>query len=131
MMKSIYPQYIDLRKNKSSQRVNSAIIRIKEEQDFVEYNLMKYVEVINDLDLLDTAFYEQIKYGSSDPKTICLLKNGISMELAKVLLDSKYEEYLDFDLKNDHVKIVKAAVKEMKDVGENQVLIFELQFHAV
>ena len=92
---------------------------------------MKYIEILNDLEMLDTAFYEQVKYGSSDPKTICLLKNGISMELAKLLLDSRYKEYLDFDLKNDQVKISKNAIKEMEEADENQVLIFELEFHAV
>lgn len=125
------PRYIDLRSKQASQRVNLAIVRIKEEQDFVEYNLMKYIEILNDLEMLDTAFYEQVKYGSSDPKTICLLKNGISMELAKLLLDSRYKEYLDFDLKNDQVKISKDAIKEMEEADENQVLIFELEFHAV
>jgi len=86
--------YIDLREKTRAQKVNVAIVRIKEEQDFVEYNLMKYIEVLNDLEMLDENFYEQIKYGSSDKKTICLLKNGISMELAKCLLNGKYNLYL-------------------------------------
>lgn len=123
------PRYIDLRSKQSSQRVNLAIVRIKEEQDFVEYNLMKYIEILNDLEMLEKTFYEQVKYGSSDPKTICLLKNGISMELAKLLLDDEYKEYLDFDLQNDQVSIAQGAVQKMEETGENQVLIFELEFH--
>jgi hypothetical protein len=34
---------------KLSQKVNVAILRIKEEQDFVDYKLMPYVEILKQL----------------------------------------------------------------------------------
>ena len=53
--------YVDLRKKNHSQKVNLAILKIKEEQDFVEFNLLKYIEIINELNLIDTDFYDRIK----------------------------------------------------------------------
>ena len=124
------PQYMDLRKKKSSQRINIAIIRIKEEQDFLEYKLMKFIEVLNDLELLDSSFYDHIRYGSSDRKVICLLKNGISMELAKCLLSGKYNQYFSIDLATDTVRIQRSAIEAMELENENKILVFELGFHA-
>ncbi len=122
-------RYIDLRTKNKSQRVNLAILRIKDEQDFIEFNILKYVEILNDLSLLEESFYENIKYGSSDKRIICMLKNGFSLELAKVLIDSIYGEYISFDLGKDEVTIKKEAISVMEDNDENKVLIFELGFH--
>lgn len=123
-------RYVDLREKNRSQRINLAIVRIKEEQDFVEYNLMKYIEILNDLGKLEPVFYEKIKYGSSDPKVICMLKNGISMELSLCLLNDKYAEYLDFDLEQDKIEIDRSCVESMERENENKILIFETIFHA-
>lgn len=54
--------------------VNLAIVRIKEEQDFIDNVLIKYVEVLQDLNLLEEDFYAQIKYGTKDEATICCLR---------------------------------------------------------
>jgi hypothetical protein len=79
--------YIDLSKKSRYQWVNIAIIRIKEEQDFIDYKLMPYIEILNDIGLIETTFYERIKYGTSDANMIKLLKEGISVELAKTILN--------------------------------------------
>lgn len=124
-------RYVDIRRKTLSQRINLAILKIKEEQDFVEYKLMKFIEVLNDLGLLERDFYDRVKYGSSDKKVICLLKNGISIELAKRLLSGKYDQYIIFNLETDEVKVKREALQAMEQEGENQILVFELQFHAV
>lgn len=77
--------YIDLSRKTPSEKINIAILRIKEEQDFIDFNLMPYVEILNDLELIESSFYDKIKYGTSDAKMIKLLKEGFSIELAKVL----------------------------------------------
>jgi hypothetical protein len=48
--------YVDLRKKSPSQRINLAILKIKEEQDFVEFNLLKYIDIISELKLIDDDF---------------------------------------------------------------------------
>src|SRR5690606_29977825 len=43
--------YVDLRKKDNTQRINLAILKIKEEQDFVEFNLIKYIDILSELEL--------------------------------------------------------------------------------
>lgn len=57
--------------------INLAIVRIKDEQDFIDNVLIKYVEVLHDLNLVCESLYEQIKYGTNDEEMICLLSEGI------------------------------------------------------
>lgn len=75
-----------------TQLINLAIVRIKEEQDFIDNTLIKYVEVLYDLELIEDNFYARIKYGTDDERAICLIKNGLSLSSA-VLLIKKYNSY--------------------------------------
>lgn len=121
--------YIDLSGKTESQRINLAILRIKEEQDFIDNNIMKYVETLNDLELLNSTFYDKIKYGSSDPFIICLLKNGFSIELAKCLSNPLYKNFIIIDLENDSVTIDHRMIQLMTDNEENRILLFEVKYH--
>lgn len=76
-----------------TQLINLAIVRIKEEQDFIDNTLIKYVEVLYDLELIEDNFYARIKYGTDDERAICLIKNGLSLSSA-VLLIKKYNSLL-------------------------------------
>lgn len=76
-----------------TQLINLAIVRIKEEQDFIDNTLIKYVEVLYDLELIEDNFYARIKYGTDDERAICLIKNGLSLSSA-VLLIKKYNSYI-------------------------------------
>lgn len=78
-----------------TQLINLAIVRIKEEQDFIDNTLIKYVEVLYDLELIEDNFYARIKYGTDDERAICLIKNGLSLSSA-VLLIKKYNSYVKF-----------------------------------
>lgn len=120
--------YIDLREKSREEKINLAIVKIKDELDFVEYKLIKFIDVLNEIGLIEESFYTRIKYGTSNPETICLLKNGISMELARALIES-YAKFMEFDIVNDTVRISPLAIEEMKKNKENSILIFELNFH--
>lgn len=121
--------YIDLRKKSTSQRINLAILKIKEEQDFVEFYLLKYIEIMADLNLIESHFYDQIKYGSSDPSIITLLKNGFSIELAKCITQERYSRFVAIDSQQDEIVIQQELLEEMEINGENKILIFEVRFH--
>ncbi len=126
----IFPLHIDISKKKPLQRVNIAILRIKEEQDFVDNFLIKYVEVLNDLNLVSLNLYNAIKYGSTDPVKICLLKNGFSIELTECLTQEKYLPYLKLDIPNNEIIEINENIKElMLQEQENPILDFELQYH--
>lgn len=123
------PLYIDLKRKNDSQRINLAILKIKEEQDFIEYNLLKYIDVLAELELIDLNFYDQIKYGSADREIITLLKNGFSIELAKCIRQEKYSGLLSINTETEEISINSQLIEDMITNGENKILIFELRFH--
>ena len=123
------PLYVSINDKTNSQKINLAIVRIKEEQDFIDNELIKYIEVLNDLNLLEKAFYERIKYGSADPNMICLLKNGFSIDLARRVTAEKYKKYVTIDLINEDVIIDPKIIKEMEENKENKLIIFEIGYH--
>ena len=103
-----------------------AIVRIKEEQDFIDNTLIKYVEVLYALELIEDNFYARIKYGTDDERAICLIKNGLSLSSA-VLLIKKYNSYLQINVSSSTVVFDDALISEMKKENENQILIYEVQ----
>lgn len=109
-----------------TQVVNLAIVRIKEEQDFIDNTLIKYIEVLHDLDLIEDGFYAQIKYGTDDERTICLIKNGLSLSSAMLLI-KKYGDHLQIDIPASTVVYGKNLVAEMIKAEENQIQIYEIQ----
>lgn len=109
-----------------TQVVNLAIVRIKEEQDFIDNTLTKYVEVLHDLDLIEDGFYAQIKYGTDDERTICLIKNGLSLSSAMLLI-KKYGDHLQIDVPTSTVVYGGNLVAEMMKAEENQIQIYEVQ----
>lgn len=109
-----------------TQLVNLAIVRIKEEQDFIDNTLTKYVEVLHDLDLIEDGFYAQIKYGTDDERTICLIKNGLSLSSAMLLI-KKYGDHLQIDVPTSTVVYGENLVAEMMKAEENQIQIYEVQ----
>lgn len=127
--RDIKPLYVDLRKKSNAQRINLAILKIKEEQDFVEFNLLKYIDMLSELNLIDTVFYDKIKYGSSDTIVITLLKNGFSIELAKCVTKPIYSNYISINSNSDEIIIQSQLIDEMIANGENNILIFEIKFH--
>jgi hypothetical protein len=124
-----FNSYVNLSSKTPKQLINLAIVRVKEEQDYVDNYLIKYVEIINDLGLVENSFYNRIKYGTDNRIIICLLKNGFTMELAKILIKDIYQTYLTIDLDNDIVIINSDIVQAMSDNNENKVLIFEVGHH--
>lgn len=111
---------------KRAQIVNLAIVRIKEEQDFIDNTLIKYVEVLHDLDLIEGRFYSQIKYGTDDESIICMIKNGLSLSSATLLM-KKYREYLQIDIQTSTVVYEENLISEMKKGKENQIQIYEVE----
>lgn len=124
-----YEAYIDVSRKNNEQLVNLAIIKIKEEQDFVDNQIMKFVEILNDIDLLDKDFYDMIKYGSNDPEMICLLKNGYSIELTRYLLSNSFRKYVHINVREDKVIINPVLLEEMRRASINNIIIFEMDYH--
>lgn len=118
--------WVRVREKTQPQLTNLAIVRVKEEQDYVDNTLIKLVEVLRELDLLDASFYNRVKYGTDDEKTICLIKNGLSSSAASLLL-KKYRDYLTIDVAESRVVCdIESLVKAMEKNRENQIVIDEV-----
>ena len=111
------------------QRINLAIVRIKEEQDFLDNTLIKFIEVLNDLQLLDETFYLKIKYGTDDKRRITLVKNGLTLSLSNLLVEH-YPSYIEVDIEKSTVSFNEKLLVKMVENQENQVLVNEAEFFA-
>ena len=74
----------------------------------------------------DAYFYAKIKYGTDDEATICLLKNGLSLSSA-ILLLKKYRSHLKIDIQESTVVFDNTLIDEMQQANENQIIIYEIQ----
>lgn len=119
--------WTDIKYKSINQRINLAIVRIKEEQDFLDNIMIKYVEVLNDLKFLEEKFYLKIKYGTDNDQKITLLKNGLSLSLANLLIED-YEDYILIDTRNSTVSFDEELIEKMLENKENQVLIYEAEY---
>lgn len=120
--------WTDISEKSESQLINLAIVRIKEEQDFLDNTIIKYLEVLHDMQLLDEDLYLKIKYGTSDDRIIVCLKNGISLSLSKLLVQ-KYLSYMIIDLNNDILQFREGVIEELEEKKENKIMIQELKYY--
>ncbi|WP_417783848.1 DEAD/DEAH box helicase [Terasakiella pusilla] len=120
--------YVNIREKTRRERVNLAIVRVKEEQDFVDNFLIKFVEVFHDLNLLDEDMYLRIKYGTNDRSRIALINCGINHHLANVLMEN-YSEFMDVNVEAKSVSIDEGILDKMEENDENSILVFETKFH--
>lgn len=121
------PLWTDIADKTEMQMVNLAIVRIKEEQDFLDNIVIKYIEVLNDMKLLEEDLYLSIKYGTNDRRIITCTKNGISLSLAKIIVE-KYMDYIQIDVENDTLQFRDEIIDAMEKAKENEILICELQY---
>ncbi len=119
--------WVRAREKSRRQLTNLAIVRVKEEQDYVDNTLLKLAEVLHELDLLDASFYSRIKYGTDDEEAIYLIKNGLSSSAASLLLQ-KYRDYLTIDVAESRVVCeVETLAKAMEEKRENQIVVDEVE----
>lgn len=119
--------YISVKDKTTKELINWAIHKTKLESDFIDNVLLKFVEVLNDLGLIEDGFYSHLKYGTSDLTKICLMRNGFSVELVNILLSGPYRKFLKVDLSEDLVAADAKIIEEMLQRGVNQVLVHEMK----
>ncbi|WP_107942633.1 DEAD/DEAH box helicase [Metasolibacillus fluoroglycofenilyticus] len=122
--------WTDIKTKTHKERINLAIVRIKEEQDFLDNIFIKYIEVLNDINFVDEELYNKIKYGTSDKSKITLIKNGLSLTLVNLLVD-KYSGYFNVDNNLKTVTFNSRILDKMKENDENEILIYEVKFNTI
>lgn len=118
--------YVDLRGMSDYQLINLAIVRIKEEQDFIDNRLVKFLEVFNDLSMVSDELYNKVKYGTTKADQIALIKHGLSHISANVL-STKYKKHLRLDADGD-VTISNDIVDDFRQKQEREIIVFEVKW---
>lgn len=108
-----------------SEKINLAIVRLKDEYDFIDNEIIKYIEILNTLGLIDNELYLKIKYGTSDNEKIALLNCGISNTLSSILFE-KYKNLYNIDASSNVVTFDNSLINTMRENGENGILISEI-----
>ena len=120
--------WTDISEKDKYTKVNLAIVRLKEEYDFIDNEIVKYIEVLYSLELIEESLYLNIKYGTDDKTKIALLNCGISRILSK-LLQEKYSDMFEADIDNSTVTFSSKLVSKMLKNNENGVLISEVKMN--
>lgn len=110
-------------------KINLAIVRLKDEYDFIDNEIIKYIETIKALNLLEEALYFKIKYGTDNKEKIALLNCGISNTLSN-LLYKKYTGFFRIDEEQSIVFFSKELIAEMIKNNENGILISEVKINS-
>ena len=117
------PNYVRLITKTEDQKVNYAIKKIKIENDFIDYKLMKYIEILFKVQLIGKDVFNEIKYGTSNEIQIYFQREGLSQELSKKIVN-EYSRYIIIDKDGDY-HIDKLILQEF---NENAILKTELEY---
>ena len=116
--------YVKLTQKTKEEKVNYAIKKIKIENDFVEYKLIKFIEILYKVDLVSKEEYYKIKYGTDNEIQIYFQKEGLSQELSKKLVE-KYSDYI-YEKEKEEYGIKKDIFDNFE---ENDILRVELKYY--
>lgn len=122
------PLWVDIREKSTKQRVNLAIVRINDEQEFLDNVLFKFIDILYELEIIEIFFYYKIKYGTEDLRKIILMKNGVSYSLSHLLIDN-YIQYIDINIEDEFFNISYQIVHDMLLNDENDIMMFEVKQH--
>ena len=120
--------YTRINRKNQNEKINLAIVRIKEEEDFIEHALFRFIDILNDLNLIEESFFKHLKYGTTDEKVIALIRHGLSRGVAELIL-SKYVDYLELNLEKQIVSIDPKLLNAMKDENESILQLFEVEMN--
>lgn len=115
------PLYVNINSKSEKEIINLAIVRVKEENDYVDYNLFKYIDFLQKINLINMNDYNLLHYGTTDDIQIYFQREGLSRELSK-LLSSKYKKFV---IKNSKGYFINKEI--FKIFNDNDVLNYELE----
>lgn len=124
---SKFENWVRISQKDDAERINLAIVRLKDEEDFFDNKIFKFVEVLNGVGALDAAFYKRLKYGTVDDLKIKLIRDGFSHTLSDLML----EHYPDMVriVTGDEVYVNPRIVKKMESDEVSDLLVFEAKMN--
>lgn len=124
---SKHESWVRISKKDDAERINLAIVRLKDEDDFFDNKIFKFVEVLNGVGALDPGFYKLMKYGTADDTKIKLIRDGYSHGLADLMLE-KYPDTVRATLGGE-IEVSPRLVNRMVENQESDLLIFEARMN--
>ncbi|HDO1318783.1 TPA: DEAD/DEAH box helicase family protein [Aeromonas veronii] len=120
---SKFENWVRISQKDDAERINLAIVRLKDEEDFFDNKIFKFVEVLNGVGALDASFYKRLKYGTVDDVKIKLIRDGFSHSLSDLIL----EHYPDMVrvVTGGEVYVNPRIVKKMESDEVSDLLVFE------
>lgn len=120
-----FKYYINFPSKSPSEIVNLAIVKIKEEQDVIDNILIRYIEALYDIQMVNDSLYKKIKYGTDDPDVICMVKNGLPPYIAMILA-KKYSDYTTIDSESSTLSIDGDIEDAMRRQQENVIVQYAI-----
>ncbi|WP_160111083.1 hypothetical protein [Dysgonomonas sp. Marseille-P4361] len=120
--------YIDLGKyiNNTKYLVNLAIVKLKMEEDFVSYKLTQLIVFLYDFKIIDTKYYNQYIYGTTDSRTIELVRFGLNISVISKLIQDDQISNLTLD-KNGNLHILPQSKKTFEKYLNSQPQLFQFE----
>lgn len=102
--------YVNLSKKDDEALINLAIVKLQIEDKFVNFTLNKFIEMMNDYNLISEEEYNLHIYGTKKPKNINLIKFGMNSNLISRLEEDNQLENIDFDIYGNLIYNEKFAI---------------------
>ena len=118
--------YINKTRLNKKQLTNLAIIKVKDDLDYLDFYILRYIEVLNKIGFIDDNEYNLIKFGTTNSIQIFFLKEGLSQDLSKLIVN-KYNNYII--QKGNTYKLNEKILSDMKNENENEILVNELSYY--
>lgn len=120
---SVFENWVRISQKDDAERINLAIVHLKDEEDFFDNRIFKFVEVLNGVGALEASFYKRIKYGTDDELRIKLIRDGFSRGLADLML-ANYAEMVRMG-SDGEVHVDSRVVRQMVIDEVSDLMIFE------
>ncbi|OEG72725.1 hypothetical protein BEL05_10645 [Shewanella colwelliana] len=111
-----------------SEKINLAIVRIKEEEDFFDYVIFRFIDILNELELIEENFYKLAKYGTTSKVVINLIQNGFSRGVSEMLLKD-YHHLIEFN--GDNVSISPKIHEQLEGNGVGFLQRYEVSLNVI
>lgn len=115
--------YIKLDTKTDKELLNLAIVKLKIEDDFINYKINGFLQAMLKMEFISQEEYNEIVYGTNDKKKLNLMKKGLTYNLINKFENDNQIENLSFDQYNNI--IINDKFKEYRDTLDD-FLKFEI-----
>ena len=123
-----FNRYVDIGRLGHDERVTLAIARIEAEMAFLDFNVMKYIDCLGELGLIEPIFMDKLKYGSVNTRVKELVQAGMSHTLAQLMSQKDLRRYV-LHFPSGAIGLSSEVIEVMEAMKINGVLINEAKYY--